>query len=166
MNDILPGDNYARARYSELCAALGGEPASGFHRAVLARLAAWTDQPDIDALAQLIRERVSHRTARCRDLLAEVAHHVQTTGAPARRRTGIRRATHRAGRVDPGSCPRRDAGRVTSPAAGPRHLRCRGPAPLLFYSSPRDRGRILPAGPITRKVRRSTSVPSIFNTKA
>jgi hypothetical protein len=56
VNHILPGDNYARARYAELCSALGGEPISGYRRAVLARLAAWTDDSDIKALAAMIRE--------------------------------------------------------------------------------------------------------------
>jgi hypothetical protein len=83
VNDILPGDFAARARYATLTAALGGEPASGFHRAVLARLAAWTDKADIDALASMIRERVEHQTSRYRDLLVEVAHHLSTTSAPA-----------------------------------------------------------------------------------
>jgi hypothetical protein len=83
VNDILPGDNAARARYATLTAALGGEPASGFHRAVLARLAAWTDVDDIGALAAMIREWVDHQTSRYRDLLAEVAHHLSTTGARA-----------------------------------------------------------------------------------
>ena len=77
---LLPGDNAARARYATLCTALGGEPLSGFHRAVLARLAAWTDKDDIDALAAMIRERVTHQTGRYRDLIDEVAHHLQ--GAP------------------------------------------------------------------------------------
>jgi hypothetical protein len=79
VNDILPGDNYARARYAELSAAVGGEPASGFHRATLARLAAWTDDADIHALAAMIRERVDHQTSRYRDLIGEVAHHLQAT---------------------------------------------------------------------------------------
>jgi hypothetical protein len=78
---LLPGDKYARARYAELGAAVGGE--GGFHRAVQARLAAWTDKPNIDALASMIRERVDGETSRYRDLLAEVAHHLSTTGAPA-----------------------------------------------------------------------------------
>jgi hypothetical protein len=87
VNDILPGDNYARARYSELCTALGGEPLRGFHRAVLARLAGWTDQPDIDALAGMIRERVNDERARgdrYRNLVIEVAHHLQTTHPAAK----------------------------------------------------------------------------------
>jgi hypothetical protein len=79
VNDILPGDNAARARYATLTAAVGGEPASGFHRAVLARLAAWTDKTDIDALAGMIRDWVFLQTARYRDLLVEVAHHLDTT---------------------------------------------------------------------------------------
>jgi hypothetical protein len=53
---LLPGDNAARARYATLSAALGGEPVSAFHRAVLARLAAWTDAVDIDALAYMVSE--------------------------------------------------------------------------------------------------------------
>jgi hypothetical protein len=62
MNDrLLPGDNAARARYATLINALGGEPVSEFQRAVLARLSAWTDQPDIDALAHLIHEQVNRR---------------------------------------------------------------------------------------------------------
>jgi hypothetical protein len=80
---LLPGDNAARARYATLTTALGGEPASGFHRAVLARLAPWTDKPDIDAVAGMIRERVDHQTDRYRNLIGEVAHHLSTTGAPA-----------------------------------------------------------------------------------
>jgi hypothetical protein len=57
VNDTLwPGDNAARARYSTLTSALGGEPISGFHRAVLARLCAWTDAADIDALALMVDE--------------------------------------------------------------------------------------------------------------
>jgi hypothetical protein len=69
VNDILPGDNYARARYTELCTALGGEPISGYYRAVLARLSAWTDDADIHTLAAMIRERVDHQTSRYRDLV-------------------------------------------------------------------------------------------------
>jgi hypothetical protein len=53
---LLPGDNRARARYAELCSALGGEPISGYRRAVLARLSAWTDDADIETLAAMIRE--------------------------------------------------------------------------------------------------------------
>jgi hypothetical protein len=79
VNHILPGDLAGKARYAELCNAVGGEPVSGFHRAVLARLSAWTDDADIHALAAMIRERVDHQTGRYRDLLAEVAHHLQTT---------------------------------------------------------------------------------------
>jgi hypothetical protein len=79
VNDILPGDNAARARYATLTTALGGEPLSGFHRAVLARLAAWTDADDIGALAAMIRERVDHQTSRYRDLIGEVAHHLEVT---------------------------------------------------------------------------------------
>jgi hypothetical protein len=53
---ILPGDNAARARYAALTSALGGEPVSGFHRAVLARLSAWTDDADINAVASMVDE--------------------------------------------------------------------------------------------------------------
>jgi hypothetical protein len=56
VNDILPGDFAGKARYAELCNALGGEPVSGYRRAVLARLAAWTDDIDIQTLAAMIRE--------------------------------------------------------------------------------------------------------------
>jgi hypothetical protein len=76
----------ARARYAELCTAVGGEPASGYHRAVLARLSAWTADDDIHALTGMINERVAVERARADrygDLLAEVAHHLSTTGAPA-----------------------------------------------------------------------------------
>jgi hypothetical protein len=57
-NPSLPTDNAARARYARLCAALGGEPPSPIHRAALARLSAWTDHDDIEALAELIREAI------------------------------------------------------------------------------------------------------------
>lgn len=53
---ILPGDDAARARYATLTAAIGGEPISALHRAVLARLAAWTDKADVDALAHMVSE--------------------------------------------------------------------------------------------------------------
>jgi hypothetical protein len=79
VNNILPGDNAARSRYATLTTTLGGEPVSGFHRAVLARLSAWTDADDIGALAVMIRERVDGETSRYRDLLGEVAHHLSTT---------------------------------------------------------------------------------------
>ncbi|HEV8527346.1 MAG TPA: hypothetical protein VGS60_07305 [Actinomycetes bacterium] len=73
---LLPGDSAARARYATLTTALGGEPASGFHRAALARLASWTDRDDVDAIAHLIRQAIAgerERADRFRDLLAEVA---------------------------------------------------------------------------------------------
>jgi hypothetical protein len=82
VNDILPGDNYARARYTELSTAVGGEPASGFHRAVLARLAAWTDDADIRALTGMINERAAVERARAdryRELVIETARHLTTT---------------------------------------------------------------------------------------
>jgi hypothetical protein len=59
----LPTDNAARARYAVLCAALGSEPPSPVHRAVLARLSAWTDKADVDALAELIREAIKKEEA-------------------------------------------------------------------------------------------------------
>jgi hypothetical protein len=82
VNDILPGDNYARARYAELCTAVGGEPASGFHRAVLARLSAWTDDADIHALTDMIRDWVAGERARAdryRNLVVEVAHRLESS---------------------------------------------------------------------------------------
>jgi hypothetical protein len=51
VSDILPGDDAAAARYTVLCNAIGGEPVSAYHKAVLARLTAWTDADDIGALA-------------------------------------------------------------------------------------------------------------------
>lgn len=78
MNDrLLPGDNAARSRYATLTTALGGEPISGFHRAALARLSAWTDAGDIDAVAWLIRHRVGQATHRCRSLLGELVPYVR-----------------------------------------------------------------------------------------
>jgi hypothetical protein len=78
VNDTLwPGDNAARARFSTLTSALGGEPASGYAKAMLARLASWTAKEDIDLLGKLINDRVAGERARAdryRDLLAEVAH--------------------------------------------------------------------------------------------
>jgi hypothetical protein len=62
-NPSLPTDNAARARYAVLCVALGGEPTSPIHRAVLARLSAWTDKADVDALAELIREAIKKEEA-------------------------------------------------------------------------------------------------------
>jgi hypothetical protein len=60
----LPTDIAARTRYAVLCAALGGEPTSPVYPAVLARLSAWTDKADVDALAELIREAIKKEEAR------------------------------------------------------------------------------------------------------
>jgi hypothetical protein len=65
---LLPGDMAARARYATLTSALGGEPESGFYRAVLARLSAWTDKPDIDALGAMIWEQVNRWRTPLREL--------------------------------------------------------------------------------------------------
>jgi hypothetical protein len=89
VNDrLLPGDNAARFRYATLTTALGGEPVSGFHRAVLARLAAWTDAGDIDALAWMVRHEVGVATQRCRSLLGELVPYVRT-GAGVVGRDGL-----------------------------------------------------------------------------
>jgi hypothetical protein len=59
VNDrLLPGDMAARGRFSTLVEAIGGEPAGGYHRAVLARLASWTDNGDVNALAFMIRQAI------------------------------------------------------------------------------------------------------------
>ena len=58
MNNVLPGDLAAQSRFAELATAVGGEPAGGFHRAVLARLASWTDNGDVNALAYMIRQAI------------------------------------------------------------------------------------------------------------
>jgi hypothetical protein len=79
VSDILPGDDAAVARYTVLCNAIGGEPVSAYHRAVLAGLTAWTDADDIDALDYLIRHQVGQVTQRCRSLLGEVAEVLATT---------------------------------------------------------------------------------------
>jgi hypothetical protein len=72
--DLLPDDDAARSRYEHLYAALGGEPISGFHRAVLPRLAAWWTDEDVNAVTWMIRHRVGGATQRCQSLSASWLH--------------------------------------------------------------------------------------------
>jgi hypothetical protein len=91
VSDILPGDDAAVARYTVLSNAIGGEPVSAYHKAVLARLTAWTDADDIDALDYLIRHQVGQVTQRFRSLLDEVAEVLATAveAAPSPRNYGV-----------------------------------------------------------------------------
>jgi hypothetical protein len=75
MENFAEGDP-AIARYSTLCDAVGGEPVSGFHRALIARLVSWTDAEDINGLAWLIKYHVAAVCQRCRSLLGEIKPYV------------------------------------------------------------------------------------------
>jgi hypothetical protein len=59
-------------RYRMVCQALGGEPVSAAHKAVLARLSEWWDDNDVSAIDWMIRHRVGHAVQRCRSLLASL----------------------------------------------------------------------------------------------
>jgi hypothetical protein len=78
----LVGDLRAKARHGDLVT-LFGQPHTEPEADLLIMLARFLADNEIGALAGLVHRAVGDAAQRCRDLLAEVAHHVQTTAASA-----------------------------------------------------------------------------------
>jgi hypothetical protein len=71
MENFAEGDP-AIARYSQLTAALGGEPIEAVSKVVLVRLVSWSTNEDIATLAYLIMHQVGAVCQRWRSLVGEL----------------------------------------------------------------------------------------------